>query len=169
MASRSNVARTIAVGLVALTLLLSLCLSSEGPSKGDQAPDFSVKDVDGISHSLDDYEGRVLVMEFFATWCTYCYDQIPVMKELQNHYSESDVAILWVDSDDRESKEKVAEWRVDQEITWPMAYKAGSMGEAYGVEAFPTTFIIDQEGVVQYYHAGVSSASTLKEVIDDLL
>lgn len=169
MTDRSKLARTAAVALVAMTMLFSMCLSGGSPSVGDSAPDFTVKDVDGISHSLEDFKGRVLVMEFFTTWCVYCYDQIPVMEELMDTYPESQVAILWVDSDDRESKEKVAEWRVNQEITWPVVHKAGSMGEAYVVEAFPTTFIIDQKGTIQYYHAGTSSANTLKQVIDELL
>jgi thiol-disulfide isomerase/thioredoxin len=168
MPERRHAARFIAVALVSLTMLVSMCLES-GLGEGDPAPDFSVKDVDGVTHELADYDGRVLVIDFFATWCVYCIDQIPTMKEVRDRYSEEDVAILWVDADDSESKEKVAAYRVKYDISWPVAYKAGSMGEDYIVDAYPTTLVIDGDGVVQYYHTGTVSGDKLKEVIDDLV
>ena len=168
MPQRRQATRYIAVALVSMTMLVSMCLGS-GLGEGDPAPDFSVKDVDGVTHELADYGGRVLVIDFFATWCVYCTDQIPTMEEVRDRYSEEDVAILMVDSDDRESKEKVAEYRVKYDISWPVVYKAGSMGEEYMVDAYPTTVVVDGDGVVQYYHTGTVSGDKLKNVIDDLV
>jgi cytochrome c-type biogenesis protein len=168
MKGSSRTPRYVVVALVSLTMLLSMCLSS-GLGPGDTAPDFSVNDVDGITHQLDDYEGRVLVVDFFTTWCVYCTDQLPVLDEVRDKYSEDEVAILMVDPDDRESRDKVAEYRVKYDITWPMAYKASDMGTDYMVDAYPTTIVIDGDGVVQYYHTGTVTASKLKKAIDELV
>lgn len=168
MASRALWTRYVAVSLVGLTLLVSMCIGTP-LSPGDAAPDFTVDDVDGIEHQLEDFSGKVLVVDFFTTWCVYCPDQLPVLDEVQDRYHEDKVAILLVDSDDRESKDKVAEYRVKYDITWPVAYKASTMGEDYLVDAYPTTVVIDGDGVVQYYHTGTVSADKLKDVIDDLV
>jgi len=149
-------------------MLVSMCLGS-GLGAGDAAPDFSVKDVDGITHQLEDFEGKVLLVEFFTTWCVYCTDQLPVLDEVRSKYPEDQVSILMVDTDDRESKEKVADHRVRYDIPWPMAYKASDMGEDYMVDAYPTTVVIDHDGVVQYYHTGTVTKDKLIEVIDDLV
>jgi thiol-disulfide isomerase/thioredoxin len=168
MWQRRRTARLVAVALVSLTMLVSMCLGS-GLGEGDPAPDFSVKDVDGITHQLEDYEDRVLVVDFFTTWCIYCFDQIPVLENVRDKYPEDQVAIIMVDSDDRESKEKVAEYRVKYEITWPMAYEASDMGSDYMVDGYPTTVVIDGDGVIKYYHTGTVAEEELMEVIEDLV
>ncbi len=156
------------MALVALTMTVSMCIGT-GLGKGDTAPDFTVTDVDGIEHSLEDFEGRVLVIEFFATWCVYCTDQIPTMEKVREDYAEDEVAIMFVDSDDRESKDKVADYRVKYDLQWPVAYKAGDMAEDYMVDAYPTTVVVDGDGLVQYYHAGTVSEKKLLEVLDELV
>jgi len=168
MAGRSMMARTVLVALVALTMTLSMCLTT-GLEEGEDAPDFSINDVEGISHSLDDYSGKVLVIEFFATWCTYCTDQLPEMMDVRDKYKESEVSILMVDNDDRESKDKVADYRVKYDIPWPVAHQGGSMAQEYLVDAIPTTVVIDQEGQVQYYHTGSTTAEKLEKAIDELV
>ena len=164
----SPVARVVLVMLVALTVTVSMCIGS-GLGKGAPAPDFSERDVDGITHRLADYEGRVLVIEFFATWCTYCTDQLPIMEKVREDHPEDQLSILSVDGDDRESRERVAEYRVKHDIQWPVVYKAGTMAEDYMVDAYPTTVVIDGEGVVQYYHAGTVSERGLVEAVEEAL
>jgi thiol-disulfide isomerase/thioredoxin len=168
MVQRTFLARASMVSLVALTLTMSMCLGT-GLSKGDPAPDFTVTDVDGISHQLDDFEGRVLVVEFFATWCTYCIDQIPAMEKVRQENPEDRVAIMMVDADDRESKDKVAEFRVKYDLTWPVVHEGGDMASDYMVDAYPTTVIVDRDGVVQYFHAGTVSERKLLDVVEDLV
>jgi thiol-disulfide isomerase/thioredoxin len=168
MWKRGRTARLAAISLVSMTMLFSMCIDG-GLGKGDPAPDFSVKDVDGITHQLSDFEGRVLVVDFFTTWCVYCADQLPVLDDVRAKYPEDQVAILMVDSDDRESKDKVAEYRVKYDITWPMAYQASDMGTDYLVDAYPTTVVIDGDGVIKYYHVGTVSGDDLMEVIEGLV
>jgi cytochrome c-type biogenesis protein len=168
MVTRTTLAKASLVVLVALAMTLSACISG-GLDTGEAAPDFSVTDVDGIEHQLSDYEGKVLVIEFFATWCTYCTDQIPTMEKVREEYSEDQVAILFVDSDDRESKDKVADYRVKYDLQWPVVHQGGDMGADYKVEALPSTVVVDREGKVQYFHEGTVKESKLLEAIDEAL
>ncbi len=170
MPFRSPNVKVLAVSIVSVTMLFSLCLGGLAPiGEGDEAPGFTVLDVDDGPHNLTDYRGRVLVVDFFATWCGPCYVQLDTMKEIRDEVPLDQVAFLLIDNDDRESREKVTKFRNDNEIAWPVAYKGGDVGQEYEVEAIPTTVVIDQDGIIQYYHVGTTSKADLKEAIQDLL
>jgi peroxiredoxin len=136
---------------------------------GDAARDFTVLDVDGVPHNLTDYRGRVLVLEFFATWCSYCGEQLEELKDLRGRVPGDRVAFLHVDSDDRESRELVADYRDKRDIGWPVVHGGGGVADDYGVQAIPRTFIVDQGGVVRYSHEGVARASSLEGRVADLI
>ncbi len=170
MPSRSASAKVLVVSLVSFTMLLSLCLGGLSPiDEGDEAPGFTVLDVDDEPHNLTDYRGRVLVVDFFATRCGPCYTQLETLKDLRDEVPLDQVAFLLIDNDDRESQEKVTKYRDDNGITWPVAYGGGKVGQDYEVDAIPTTVVIDQDGVIRYYHVGTTSKADLKEAIQDLL
>jgi cytochrome c-type biogenesis protein len=156
--------------LVSATMVLSLCIGEEGGDLlGAKAPGFTVLDVDDITHNLSDYRGQVLVVEFFATWCTFCAAELEVLLQLREELNESEVAFLSIDTDDRESQKKVMEYRDKKGITWPVAYNSGKVGEKYDVDAIPTTIIIDQKGIVREYRTGVSDPDELRETIEGFI
>ncbi len=161
--------KVIAVSLVVVAMLLALCFGTGEDLVGDRAPKFTVLDVDDQAHNLTDYQGKVLVVKFFATWCTYCKDQLEELKDLQDDFSEAQVAYLSIDFDDRESVEKVREYRDTRSIAWPVVPKGGKVADDYEVDGVPTTVIIDDDGVVRNYHTGVVKADKLKESIEVLL
>jgi peroxiredoxin len=160
--------KAVAIALVATTMLLALCFG-ESDLVGDKAPNFTVVDVDDQAHNLTDYRGKVLVVEFFATWCTYCSQQLDELKDLRRDFTEVEVAFLMIDIDDRESEEKVRDYRDSRNIGWPVAPKGEKVGDDYDVDAVPTTAIIDGDGVLKYLHSGVVKADKLKNTIQDLL
>ena len=170
MSTRPALARLTALSVVCLTLVLSLCLGeAQTLGVGDDAPDFTVLDVDDRPHNLTDYRGRVLVIDFFATWCGPCANQLSVMKDLRDELPTDKVAFLMIDIDDRESREAVSAYRDSKGIGWPVAYGGDDVGDDYDVEAIPTTVVVDAEGVVQYYHVGITSKTDLKVAISELL
>lgn len=146
-------------------MLLSLCIG-EPELVGSDAPKFTLLDVDDRPHNLTDYRGRVLIIDFFATWCGPCLAQVEVLKDLVGEFNTSEVAFLMIDTDDRESREKVDRYRDDHGISWPLAINGAKVSDRYGVSVIPTTVIVDQGGVVRTFHEGVSSSSTLKEQIE---
>jgi thiol-disulfide isomerase/thioredoxin len=169
MPRRSVPRRALAVALVSLTMLVSLCLGDTSDSVGDEAKDFTVLDVDGTPHNLTDYRGKVLVVDFFATWCGPCAAQLEELLALWPGLNHSTVAFLTIDIDDRESQVLVASYRDANGIGWPVAYQAADVGTDYNVDAIPTLVVIDGDGVIRFYHTGVVSMNELRETILDLL
>ena len=167
ISSRSQV-RTVAVTLVALAVVLSMCIG-ESETVGEKGKAFTVVDVDGVPHNLSDYRGHVLVIEFFATWCTFCAEQHEELAELWPQYNGTKVAFLQIDQDDGESEQDVRRYRDNRGIEWPVAPGGGKVASDYDVEALPTIVVIDGKGIVQYHHTGVVKADKLKDVIEDLL
>jgi peroxiredoxin len=161
--------KALAVALVSLTMVTSLCLSGDSDSVGDKASDFTVLDVDNVAHNLTDYRGKVLVVDFFATWCGPCGSQLVELLELWPQLNHSKVAFLAIDIDDSESLALVGSYRDSKGIPWPVAYGAGDVGSDYNVDAIPTVVVMDGEGIIRFYHTGVVDADNLRETIQDLL
>ena len=161
--------RALAVSLVSLTMLVSLCLGDTSDSVGDEAKDFTVLDVDGTPHNLTDYRGKVVVVDFFATWCGPCASQLEELLAIWPELNHSSVAFLTIDIDDRESLDLVTSYRDNYGIGWPVVYQAADVGSDYNVDAIPTMVVIDGDGVIRFYHTGVVSGEELKETILDLL
>ncbi len=158
----------LAAVIVAIAVAMSMCVG-ESDLVGEKAKDFTVVDVDGVPHNLTDYRGRVLVVDFFATWCGPCASQHAELEELWPKLNHSKVAFLQIDSDDSESVELVTDYRDDRGVPWPVAPGGGAVADDYKVDAIPTIVVIDKKGVIQYYHVGVVRASDLKDVVQDLL
>ena len=163
--------KPISVAIVSIVMVLSLCISDVGGGLevGEKAPLFTILDTEDGPQNLTDYRGRVLVLEFFTTWCTFCGEQLGELKDLEGKVDPSMVAFLMVDADDQESRAKVVDYRSSRKIDWPVCPKGGEMASDYGVDAYPTTLVVDQEGVVRAYEMGVVGSGSLKEVIEGLL
>ncbi|EQK51431.1 cytochrome c biogenesis protein/redoxin [Clostridioides difficile] len=119
--------------------------------------DFTLTDQYGKTHKLSDYEGKVVFLNFWATWCPPCKEEMPYIEQLYKDYNKNndDVVILGVASPNlgREgSREHVVNFLKDQGYTFPVVLdEDGALAYQYGINAFPTTFIIDKEGYVTQY------------------
>ncbi|HGS9421398.1 TPA: cytochrome c biogenesis protein/redoxin [Clostridioides difficile] len=116
--------------------------------------DFTLTDQYGKTHKLSDYEGKVVFLNFWATWCPPCKEEMPYIEQLYKDYNKNndDVVILGVASPNlgREgSREHVVNFLKEQGYTFPVVLdEDGALAYQYGINAFPTTFIIDKEGYV---------------------
>lgn len=129
-----------------------------------KAPDFNLKDQYGIEHSLEKYRGKVVVLNFWATWCSVCKRELKDIEELYQEYgkNERDVVFLGV-SDEEESK--VKKFLEDNGHTFPTVIGKEIMYEYY-IRAFPTIFIIDKDGNIYKYAMGAIPPHILKDVIE---
>jgi thiol-disulfide isomerase/thioredoxin len=147
------------LGFAILGFLLPLLASPQLPvirfvRDPDPAPDFQLKDLAGKDLSLASVHGKVVLLNFWATWCGPCRAEIPSLIELQNRYKERLRIIgLVVDDNDQDAVKQV----VDSEgINYPVALASDNIRLAYGgIPALPTLFVINSEGRVVQKHVGL--------------
>jgi thiol-disulfide isomerase/thioredoxin len=120
----------------------------------DPAPDFKLKDLDGKDLSLSSLRGKVVLLNFWATWCGPCRAEIPSLIQLQNRYKDRmQIVGLVVDDDDQVAIHKFAE---SEGINYPIALASDEIRIAYGgVMALPTVFILNADGRVVQKHVGL--------------
>lgn len=135
--------------------------------------DFTLTDQYGKTHKLSDYEGKVVFLNFWATWCPPCKEEMPYIEQLYKDYNKNndDVVILGVASPNlgREgSREHVVNFLKDQGYTFPVVLdEDGALAYQYGINAFPTTFIIDKERYVTQYIPGAMDKATMASFIEN--
>ena len=139
--------------------------------KGQPAPEFALKDLQGNEVRLADYKGKIVVLNVFAHWCGPCRKEAPELeKDIWQAYRERDVVVLGVATWARDNPTKRAEeFAREFKLTFPVLVDAeNKVAEMYRVNGVPTTFIIDREGVVREFVVGADVAA-IKRAITALL
>jgi peroxiredoxin len=136
-------------------------------ARENYAPDFSFTTAQGEHITLEDLKGKVVVLDFWGTWCPPCVESIPSLRGLHKRYSkEPSFVLIGVSSDDDEDA-----WRDFTEknkMIWPQYRdKDGQVQRAFGIRAFPTYIVIDHEGIVRFQSIGASwvRAASLDDAI----
>lgn len=120
-------------------------VTEEGNQVGQRAPDFTATLIDGSSVSLSDYRGKFVLLDFWATWCEPCREEIP---SLQKAYEERDnLVVLAIDF--LEDEGTVSAFARTNKITFPMALDlTGEVNYLYKVSGYPTNYLINKEGII---------------------
>jgi peroxiredoxin len=127
-------------------------------ARARMAPAFAVTTTDGQRVSLDDLKGKVVLIDFWATWCLPCREALPHVRDIAKKFQGQPLLVLSVSLDTDEQKWK--DFIAKNEMTWPQYRDAGFTGpiaRIFGVEAIPHTFTIDADGVLQDEHIGDAS------------
>ena len=149
--------------------IIFLMISMVSFSNSAKAPDFNLKDQYGVIHSLENYKGKVIFLNFWATWCPPCKKEMPDIENIYKEYGENkkDVVILGVNS---EKENEVKKFLKDKEYTFPTVIdKNSEVMRKYFIQAFPTSFVIDKEGNVYGYVMGGLTREQIKQVIEEVL
>jgi len=145
----------------------ALTLATTG-LRADPAPQFNLQDTSGKPVKLSDYKGKVVILDFWATWCPPCRAEIPNFVDLQKEYGKQGLAVIGVSLDD--GVEGVADFAKANGINYPIVMGDQAVVAAYGgIEAIPTTFVIDQTGNVVARHQGFTDKSEFEAEIKKLL
>ena len=134
---------------------------SANTAKGQPAPDWQLAGFDGKPIKLSDFKGKVVVLNFWATWCPPCRKEIPTLVALQKDYSAQGVVVVGV-SLDQGGSAVVQSFASKMAIEYPIAIGNEELAAAYGVQAIPTTFIIDRAGNVIGEHQGDTGRAALE-------
>ena len=138
-------------------------------AKRRPAPDFSLKDAMGRAVTLAEYKGKVVLLNFWATWCGPCKIEIPWFVEFEQKYKDKGFAVLGV-SMDEEGFAVVRPFVDKNQINYRMVIGNDSVAQQYGgVDALPSSFIIDKEGRIAATHVGLVSKGEYARDIDALL
>lgn len=156
--------------------------SSGEPSaqKATPAFDFTLTDQNGAEHTLSDYKGKVVFLNFWATWCPPCQKEMPDIEQLylDNGKNEGDVIVLGVanpsteeyPNNSDEAPEKIIEFLNDNGYTFPVVFdETGDVLADYRISAFPTTFIINPDGTIYGYAAGMLTREIMDNAIKSAL
>ena len=135
---------------------------------GQKASVFALEDLDRKTVVLENLRGKVVILDFFATWCSPCIYQIPYLAEINRNYNSSEVEIISIGSSS-DSEDGLQQFRDTNGMDWTVARDTDGVFDKYGVSSIPTIVIIDQDGYIYYRHMGVTDASTLSTKINALL
>jgi peroxiredoxin len=132
------------------------------------APDFSLPDLDGQTLRLSDLRGKIVLLDFWATWCTPCREETPHLVELQNKYRDQGLQIIGVSMDD--SSEPVGEFYQRFHMNYPVVMGNAETGELYGgILGLPIAFVIGRDGRIYAKHIGATDVSVLEQDVKALL
>ena len=170
-----HVAR-VSLAVAAILLIGSGCSSSRTVKAAVKdhkdrkpAPEFALKDANGQTVHLSDYRGKVVLLDFWATWCGPCKIEIPWFQEFERQNKDKGFAVIGVAMDE-EGWDVVKPFAKYVGINYRLVIGDETITQLYGgVEAMPTTFLIDREGRIASVHVGLSSKHDFEDEIQELL
>lgn len=135
---------------IAILLLSAVCIVASYPTFAAQtsAPDFTLNDIDGKKVNLSEFRGKVVLLNFWATWCGPCRAEMPSLHNLYNEYKDKGFVVIAISADT--SEKPVKSFAKELKLSFPILMdknKAVSFDD-YGVLGLPTTFLIDKNGII---------------------
>lgn len=160
----------------AVSLLLAACTSPSGSGRSslkpererNRAPNFSLKDANGKTVQLSDYRGKVVLLNFWATWCGPCKIEIPWFVEFERQHKSQGFAVVGV-SMDEDGWQTVKPFIADLGINYRILLGNDSVAQIFGgVDSLPTSFLIDRDGRIAASHVGLVSKSKYENELQQL-
>ena len=141
------------------------------PPTASLAPDFSYPAVGGGTVSLSALKGKVVILDFMATWCQPCKNQIANLKTIYSEYSVQGVSIISIDIDPQDSSQHLTDYRTERGATWQFVLDSNGvyLEPKYSATSIPTIIIINKNGEIAKRNVGPMSVEALKKAIDPLL
>jgi thiol-disulfide isomerase/thioredoxin len=169
---KKNLLTVVVVIVVAVALFFIVrrhgVPAAASAQQGVAAPDFSLTDLNGRPLALSSYRGKVVLLDFWATWCVPCREEIPHLIDLQNKYGSQGLQIVGVSMDD--SPEPVRDFYQHFKMNYPVVMGDARTGELYGgVLGLPIAFVVGPDGKITSKHIGATDISVLEKEVVKLL
>jgi peroxiredoxin len=153
---------------IILACVMQLLLAADAPRQ--VAPDFTRIDATGHKIRLSHYKGKVVLLDFWATWCTGCKQEIPWYMEFADRYKRNGLAVVGVSRDD-EGWTVVKPFLAEKmKLNYPVIIGDNALAKQFGgIESMPVTLLIDRQGRIAYSHVGVVDKTKFEGEIQELL
>ena len=135
---------------------------------GDAAPDFALKDLAGAEVTLASLKGKVVLLDFWATWCGPCKAAMPAIQKIADDYKDKGVVVLGINTWEN-SPDAAKKYMADKKFTYPCLLAGDPLAEAYGVPGIPTLVVIGKDGAVALIEVGMGGDAPLRAAIDAAL
>lgn len=148
-----------------------LNLDLGAPEIGTLAPDFVLNDLAGKPVQLSDLRGSVVVINFWASWCDPCREEMPVLQAFYNQYANQGLVVLGVNATYTDSKTDAISFVEELGLTFPMLFdETGEVGDQlYKVIGLPTSYWIDQDGIIRSFQLGALTEDEMKVILASLM
>lgn len=154
--------------ITAATLLVLLCGATTATKIGDVAPDFTRTDLAGRQVHLADYRGKLVLLNFWATWCAPCRKEMPLFSKWQHDYGAQGLQIVGVSMDDDVTS--VKQLLAQSPVRYPIVMGDAQLGERFGgVFGLPLSFLIDAQGRIVARYQGESDLARMEAKLKELL
>jgi len=150
--------------IASVIFIFSGCRVSGNVSSPDV--DFTLDDLSGKEISLSDFKGKLVVLNFWATWCPPCIAEIPDFVEIFNEYRDKDVQFIGVSDEDISTLKSFAAY---YDINYPILIDDKNIMAVWGIRAIPTTFVFDRNGEIVFENVGRMTREQIRNVIEDVL
>jgi peroxiredoxin len=161
--------------LGSLVLIIAAFILTKQPAMskdfglGKKAPEFSLKDVSGAEIKLSDFKNKVVIIDFWATWCPPCRQEIPHFIGLYSQYKGQGLEIIGI-ALDQNGEKTVKEFSAKNKINYTVLLGNNEVSDLYGgIEAIPTTFILDKDGNIRKKYIGYNEKKVFERDIKELL
>ena len=151
-----------------LTLVLLGLVTILASADRPPAPDFSLPGANGSAVRLSKYQGKVVLLDFWATWCHGCKTEIPWYMEFSQKYKKDGLTVIGVSMDD-DGWKAVKPFVKEKGMKYPVVIGNEELGKQYGLGEMPLTLLIDRRGNIAYSHAGVVDKDEFERQLRDLL
>jgi len=157
----TRLSHALRICLLAGSLALLLPLSASAVEEGRPAPDFTLKSLAGKNLKLSEMTGNVVLINFWASWCGPCREEMPLLNALHNKYAPLGFSVLGVNVE--ENVDAARGFMKDFPVDFPVLLdNANQVSEQYKVIAMPTTVVVDRDGNIRYLHQGYKSGDEAK-------
>jgi len=131
------------------------------PKRSKEAPDFELKDLQGKTHTLQEFRGKPVLLHFWATWCEPCQAELPTIQHLKEMLGETEIEIVTINID-RRNEDRIHKWVKDYNLDFTVLWDPDqTVRRKYFIMGLPTSYLIDSKGMLRGYISGARKWDSL--------